>query len=559
MLRNLESRFAELPNVDIERSIMDLSSGHTTSFNTGFAIPIFISEVLPGDTWKVTTSAVTRLQTLLTPMMGNMYIDTFYFFCPTRILWNHWKEFLGENTSSPWVQQASYTVPKISSPTNGWNVNTIADYLGIPVGVEFNSSNGLMPSALPFRAYAMCCDQWLRDQNLTDPLNIPVGDSNQNGSNGSNYINDVVNGGVPFKVAKYHDYFTSCLPDPEKARTPVTFPLISGSRAPVMTYTDKHTGSGTPIYFNTSQGSSGDSADHDLFISGVDRASRSTTASFSPGGTGVYAWPVNLWADLSTSVGSVTINQLRLAFQMQKFYEKQALAGSRYRETLRYMFGVTVPDARMMIPEYLGGHRFPLTIHQVANTSIDQTNGNYLGDVGAMSNTSDIHDDFIKSFCEHGYIIGIACARYSHVYAQGLNRMWTRENYFDFYWPVFANIGEQPVYKYEIDATIRNGEDRKAVFGYNEAWSSYRYMPSRVSAEMRPGVQNSLASWHLADYYTSMPSLSDGWIREDLSPVDRVLAVTSQTANQIFADFWFDCQVTRAMPVFSIPGLIDHH
>lgn len=562
MLRNVESRFAEVPQIDIERSVLDMSHGHTTSFDAGLAIPFFRMQVLPGDTVDLSTSIVARLQTLLTPIFSNVYIDTMYFFVPYRICWNHWKEFLGENSAGPWAQQVSYTVPKISSPTNGWNVGTVADYLGVPPGVEFNSTNGLMPNVLDFRAYALCCQEWLRDQNLTDPLNIPLGDSNQIGSNGSNYINDVVNGGVPFKAAKYHDYFTSCLPDPQKTRTPVSFPLISGAQAPVYADATAHRHDTVQMYLinpaNRDGPYTGKYPLNANFGYSPGRASGHLSGYYDDSLVNAFALgPSNLYADLSTTVGSVTINQLRLAFQMQKFYEKQARGGSRYREQIKSMFGVNVPDARMMIPEYLGGHRFPLQIHQIANTSESSTSK--LGDLGAMSNTTDVNDDFIKSFSEHGVVLGIMVARYDHVYCQGLHRDFTRENYFDFYWPVFANIGEQPVYKYEIDATVRANEDRKAVFGYNEAWASYRYMPNRLSGEMRPQVQNNFASWHLGDNYSAMPSLSDGWIREDKSNIDRVLAVTSANANQILADIWFDLKVTRPMPVFSVPGLIDHH
>lgn len=553
MLRNLESRFAEVPQVDIPRSILDMSHGHTTSFNTGDLIPFFRMSVMPGDTVNLKTSIVTRLQTLLTPIMSNMSVDTYFFFIPYRLVWPHFVGFMGENLNGPWAQQTTYVPPKISSPTGGWNPGTIADYLGVPPGVEFKPTtaggDGLMPLALDFRAYALVCQEWFRDQNLTDPLNIPTGDSNQTGSNGSSYISDVANGGAPFKVAKFHDYFTSCLPDPQKNRNPVTFPLISGTLAPVGGQNAAHV-SPARVKWKLN----GDPVQTTEYIS--KNTENPGKAVFTDQPTGSYE-PMNLWADLSTSVGSVTVNQLRLAFQMQKFYERQASGGSRYREIIKSMFGTTVPDSRVQIPEYLGGHRFPLSIHQIANTS--QTSTADLGDLGAMSNTSDINDDFIKSFSEWGVILGVMCARYDHVYAQGLHRDFTRDDYFSWYWPVLANIGEQPVYKYEIDATKRNNENRLDVFGYNEAWASYRYMPSRCSGEMRPQVANSLAVWHLADNYAAMPSLSDGWVREDKTNVDRVLAVTSSQANQIFADIWFDCKVTRPMPVFSVPGLIDHH
>ena len=253
---------------------------------------------------------------------------------------------------------------------------------------------------------------------------------------------------------------------------------------------------------------------------------------------------------------NLSINELRLAFQLQKFYEKNARAGTRYREVLLEHFGVHSSDARMQIPEYLGGHRFPLAIHQVANQS--QGTNDFLGDLGAMSSTADVHEDFVKSFEEHGFVIGVCVVRYDHSYPQGLEKFWSRENVTDYYWPVFANIGEQPVYGREIYWSATDA-DNNTVIGYQEAWADYRYKPNRVSGEMRPGIANSLASWHLADYYTSLPTLSDSWIREDPANVDRVLAVTSATSNQVFADFYFKNVCTRCMPMYSIPGLIDHH
>lgn len=559
MLRDMETHYSTVPEIDTPRSIFDYSHGHTTSFNVGDLVPIGVFEVLPGDTWKCTISTVARLQTLLTPMMGNIYIDLTAHYVPMRLTWHHTKEFFGENSSGPWAQQTQYTIPKIESPTGGWSVGSIADYLGVPPKVEFktvaNGGDGLLPSALPFRAYALCCQEWWRDQNLTDPLNIPLSDATQTGSNGSNYITDVVNGGMPFKAAKLHDMFTSCLPDPQKNRNPVTFPLISGNLAPVKATQNDHNQFTGALHWRNSNGTALDSTQR-LHV-----VSNGSSQLNNPGSSVIGSYygniaPVNLWADLSGTVGSVTVNQLRLAFQMQKFYEELARGGSRYRELVRSMFNTTVPDARVQVPEYLGGTRFPLSIHQIANTTASSTAD--LGDLGAMSNTSDVNDTFIKSFTEHGFIVICAVARYEHVYSQGLERMFTRENYFDYMWPVLSCIGEQPIYKYQLDATVRSGENRREVFGYNEAWIDYRRHNSRISGEMRPGVANSLASWHLGDYYTQMPQLSDAWIREDKTNVDRVLAVTSATANQVFADFWFDIDVTRVMPVFSVPGLIDH-
>ena len=563
MNRNVESHFSELPQIDIQRSMFDRSSSHKTSFNVGELIPFYVDEVLPGDTFNVTTSCVVRLQTPLTPIMDNIYLDTFYFYVPNRLLWTHWKEFMGENTESAWIPQTEYTIPKLIPPENGWSVGSIADYFGIPplVGPDSRLVN---PSALPFRAYALICNEWFRDQNLTDPLNISLGDANQIGvAYGTNYITDVALGGAPFKVAKFHDYFTSALPNLQKGSAVNIFPVygqhqvgnansrIVDAFAPVITR-DSTVDWDRAIGLRFS----------DLSTSGDGSAVRKSTTSpyvFQSGGSDsntVVQVPTNLWADLSAA--NVTINQLRQAFQLQKFLEKNARAGTRYREILKEHFGVTSSDARMQIPEYLGGHRFPLSIHQVANQS--QGESDFLGDLGAMSNTSDVHEDFVHSFEEHGYVIGVCCVRYDHSYPQGLERFWFRRFNTDFYYPVFANIGEQVVWKNEIYWSPDVGDyETPNVFGYQEAWADYRYKPSRVSGEMRPGVPNSLASWHLSDYYSERPSLSDSWIREDKSNVDRVLSVTSSVANQVFADFYVKNIATRPMPMYSIPGLADHH
>lgn len=560
MNRNVESHFSELPSVDIQRSIFDRSSTHKTSFNVGELIPFYLDEVLPGDSFRITTSKVVRLQTLLTPVMDNLYLDTYYFFVPNRLVWDHWREFCGENTESAWVPTTEYQIPSISSPANGFETGTIADYLGLPIGVEWTNFASRRPSALPFRGYALICNEYFRDENLTDPLNIPTGDGNQTGTNGDSYINDVANGGKPFKVAKYHDYFTSCLPSPLKAAQEVTFPLISGDKAPVNALLESHLTPGVNVenlsalgFANVSGTTvSSFSGDHGIGMRNGALVHESVAASGIDG----YATPTNLWADLSTSVGAVSINQLRLAFQLQKFYERNARGGTRYIEILKSHFGVTSPDARLQRPEYLGGNRVPVQIHQVTNSA--QSEQDFLGDLGAMSVTSDISEDVEHSFTEHGYIFGVCCLRYDHSYPQGLEPFWCRRNFTDFYLPVFASLGEQPVYKSSIYADAATMTD-DSVFGYQEAWADYRYKPDRVSGEMRPGVANTLAAWHFADYYTSAPTLSDAWIREDMTNVDRTLAVTSAVANQAFADFYIKNICTRPMPMYSIPGLIDHH
>ena len=565
MNRNVESHFAQLPQIDIGRSTFDRSSSHKTSFDVGQLIPFFVEEILPGDSFKVTTSAVVRLQTLLTPIMDSMYMDTYYFFVPNRLVWTHWKEFMGENTSSAWYPETEYTVPRTAPPYGGWNVGTIADYMGIPPGiglVEGNPTNDsiVSPISLPFRGYALICDQWFRSEAVSDPLNITLGDTNSRGSNGTNYITDTELGGAPFKVAKYHDYFSSSLPSPQAGPdvgivntvTPVNQQIKNAAWAPVYARNDKvtfeNTGERTKQQLGWSVGSN-----NRVAVANSSEGSLYALSSNSTGYTSIT--PNNLWADISQA--NITINDLRLAFQLQKYFEKTARAGSRYREIILEHFGVRTSDARMMIPEYLGGHRFPLSIHQITNQA--QGESDFLGDLGAMSNTSDVHEDFTRSFEEHGFIIGVCCVRYDHSYPQGLERFWTRQNKLGYYYPVLANLGEQEVKKFELYWQPESAYEGNRIFGYQEAWAEYRYKPSRISGELRPGIQNSLSSWHLSDYYTDVPSLSDGWIREDKINVDRVLAVTSDVANQVFCDFYIKCIATRPMPMYSIPGLIDHH
>lgn len=583
MNRNVESHFSTVPYVDKPRSIFDRSFGHKTSFNCGELVPFYLEQnVLPGDTFRVTTSKVVRMQTLLTPIMDNMYLDTYYFFVPWRLVWTHVREFFGENTTSAWVQTTPYKIPGISAPAStGFASGTIADHFGLPVGVTWSTTDLNCPSALPFRAYALICNEFFRDENLTDPLNIPTGDSDQTGTNGTSYINDVANGGMPFKVAKFHDYFTSCLPSPQKAASPVSLNIVQGAIAPVYTGTTNYAQTVEPHYSFSSDSTktnpftstnnlvagwiknSSNQPDWSPWIRANGKTGNVNLTSGTSGDT--LGWsaannnlhsPIvdNYYADLTGAFGSVTVNELRLAFQLQRYYERLARGGSRYIEFCKSFFGAVSSDARLQRPEYLGGNRVPININQVINNA--QSANDYLGDLGAMSQTADIHEDFVKSFTEHGIIIGLMCVRYDHTYSQGINRAWMRRTLEQQYNPVFANLGESPVFKAEIYANgLMNSDD---VFGYQEAWADYRYMPDICSGEMRPAISNTLASWHLADNYNSAPTLSDGWIREDKTNVDRVLAVTSSVANQFWADIHVKNIATRVMPMFSVPGLIDH-
>ncbi len=564
MNRNVESHFALNPtNIDIRRSTFDRSHSLKTSFNVGDIVPFFIDEVLPGDTFNVDTSKVVRLQTLLTPVMDNIYLDTYFFFVPNRLTWSHWKQFNGENTESAWIPQTEYEVPQITAPSGtGWSVGTIADYLGVPTGVP-----NLSVSALPFRAYALVMNEWFRDENLSDPLVVPVDDATVAGVNTGTFVTDVAKGGLPYKAAKYHDYFTSCLPAPQKGPD-VLIPSATSGNYPVVALdslvSPDLASAPAQFYYNVPSSPtlypSGGSAALGFATDGK-LSTASSTMNF--GANGAVA-PANLWALSSGGLGA-SINQLRMAFQIQKLYEKDARGGSRYIEILKSHFGVTSPDARLQRPEYLGGNRIPININQVVQQSATASGETAQGTVTGMSVTTDTHSDFTKSFTEHGFVIGVMVARYDHTYQQGLERFWSRKDRFDYYWPVFANIGEQAVKNKEIYAQGPAKKDKAGnviddqVFGYQEAWADYRYKPSRVTGEMRSQYEKSLDVWHLADDYSALPMLSDSWIREDKTNVDRVLAVTSEVSNQLFADIYIKNRTTRPMPMYSIPGLIDHH
>lgn len=572
MSRNAESRFAINPTrIDMSRSTFDRPFSHKTTFNVGDIIPFYVDEVLPGDTHKIRTSKVVRMQTLLTPVMDNIYLDTYYFFVPDRIVWNHWKQFMGENTESAWIPSTEYEVPQITAPEGGWSEGTIADYMGVPTKIV-----GLSVNALPFRAYALIMNEWFRDENLCDPLNIPLDDATVQGVNTGTFVTDVAKGGLPYKAAKYHDYFTSALPAPQKGPD-VSIPVSLGANLPVygsgypLFVTDGTTLGGltslvppagaleTPGTLTSSNGYANIGTEVD--VNKLRTGSGKGVIVGVPTKEQMEGYPDVVGSGLVAvndgSVSVATINQLRLAFQIQKLYERDARGGTRYIEILKSHFGVTSPDARLQRPEYLGGNRIPITINQVVQNSGSMDGETPQGTTTAYSLTTDVHQEFTKSFVEHGFIIGVMVARYDHTYQQGLERFWSRKDRFDYYWPVFANIGEQAILNKEIYATGQDSDSE--VFGYQEAWADYRYKPSRVSGEMRSNAKTALDSWHLADDYDALPTLSDSWIREEPNNVNRVLAVTSEVSNQLFCDLYVQNRTTRPMPVYSIPGLIDHH
>ena len=570
MNRNTQSHFANVPTIDIRRSRFERTSNHKTTFSAGSLIPIYIDEVLAGDTHSLDMASVVRMTTPIKPLMDNIYMDTYFFFVPMRLLWDKFKEFMGQNDSTPWDDTTELEIPYIKPPAGGWNVGTVADYFGIPTGVSLDGDSS--PSALPFRAYALIWNEWFRDQNLQYPGEIPTDSSNPVGSNsgfdGSSSNPSLASlGGLPLPVSKYHDYFTSCLPAPQKGE-PVTIGLASStditinkpslslqsgsgsfSFSPFQLYDD--IGAPTPTGDVTS------SSLGTISIAGtkVDKLGGDNTYINMPGTTSSSF--ISGTADLS-SISAVTINELRTAFAIQRLLERDARSGTRYREVLRAHFGVTVPDSRAMIPEYLGGKRIPININQVLQTSATGETGTPQGNTAAYSHTSDSDSLFTYSATEPGYIIGVCAIRYDHSYQQGIERFWTRRRRFDFYYPALANIGETPVYRREIYAT-EDAASNATVFGYQEAWADYRYKPDRISGEFRSTYDKSLDVWHLGDEYSEAPTLSAGWIRETPNNIDRTLTVPSTSASQFLCDFAFKDIAVRPMPIYSVPGLIDHN
>lgn len=565
--------FASNPvSISISRSTFKRNSSVTTSFNVGEVVPFYVDEVLPGDTFNVKTHKLVRLQTPIAPFVTPMWMDTYYFFVPNRLVWKHWKEFQGENTESAWIPQTTYEVPQIKAPAGGWEVGTIADYMGIPTGVSDISVN-----ALPFRAYAKIMDYFFRNQALQDPFVIPDNETLQTGSNGSNYVSDVANGGKPWIARRYNDYFSQALPAPQKGPS-VTLPLFTGGTYPVV-------GNGNTLGFvGTPNGGSGIDTDFGLYYANNSAGTYTGMSDLAAGqavgsnvGAGTFPQPgkvlgvspdgdkSGLIAKVDGAVEGVTINELRAAFQLQKYYEQLARSGSRYSEVLKAQFHVDAQDYRLQNPEYLGGSHVSINVSQVVQNSATGADTTPQGNTAAYSLTTDSHHDFVKSFVEHGFVIGVCVVRYEHSYQQGIERFWSRKKVTDFYIPVFANLGEQAILNKEIYAqgsTVVDGSGAPyddQVFGYVPRWNEYRYKPNRITGEMRSSYKTSLDVWHLGDDYSQRPVLSDEWLREDKDTVDRVIAVSNRVSNQLFGDFYIENTTTRAMPLHSIPGLIDHH
>ena len=567
MNRNTESHFALTPSISIGRSKFERQFDHKTTLNCGDLVPIYCSDVLPGDSIKMRSSEIIRMMTPIAPVLDNAYADLFFFFVPNRLIWDNFKRFMGENDTAPWTQTNTYEVPQIVAPTAGWKKGSLADYFGYPTDI-----GSYKASALPFRAYVKIWNDWFQDENLKNPCYLTTGDSDINGTDkttlGANYdyTVDTEKGAAPCKVAKFHDYFTSALPSSQKGQA-VNIPL--GQSAPVIGTSEGHTGATidtAAVGKKIEQYGNVNSTSGTLYID-----SSGNPQNLAVGKT------IALGVDLSNAVGA-TVNQLRQAFAIQKYLEKDAMYGTRYIESVRAHFGVTNPDFRVQRAEYLGGKRIPINMNSLYGnqqttaglipTYTDPSNpspstltwttenGAPQGTPGAYSVTSDVNDSlFTHSFTEHGWIIGLVCIRTDHTYQQGLNRMFIRKSKWDFYTPEFANLGNQAILNKEIylDGTSTDNE----AFGYQEAWADYRFQPSYCSSEMRSTYAQSLDIWHYGDDYASRPYLSSEWIDEPSTNMARTLAV--QSHDQLFGDFYFSPIWTRPMPLYSIPGLIDHH
>lgn len=529
-----EYSFSVMPSVSISRSKFNRKSQHKTTMNHGYLYPIYCDEVLPGDTRSLDVASLIRMSTPIAPIMDNIYMDLFAFFVPNRIVWDHWKEFMGENNSSAGLPIVSYTVPKLNhmnpNLVQALPTNLCAYLYGIPVAEQTGVSYlQTFISALPARGYYKIYNRWFRNQNLTAP--IPVRTDDNFGvviGNSNDFTLELLQG------AKLADYFTKALPYAQKGNA-VSIPL----------------GNSAPVIVANSTLSTGSAYDVSL-LTGMN-------GKVGLGSSQSVAMQNQLTVDLAQATGA-TINQLRYAFQLQKLLEKDALYGSRYWEILSAHFGIQASDQSLQDPEYLGGTRININIDQVLSTAgYNNTSATTVGAPGANSVTARKGSLFTKSFTEHGYIFVIAIARHDQTYGQGLARQFTRSGRYDYYWPVFANLGAQDVKLKEIyfDAAA-NQATNDTVFGYQEAWAEYRYKPSMATGLLNPVEANSLNFWDLANNFGSAPTLSNSFILENRDNLARAL-VTGTTGPDYICDFYFVDTAVRPMPVYSIPGLIDHH
>jgi hypothetical protein len=544
MNRNNERRFNNVPETHVSRTRFNRDQNILTTFDAGKLIPFYVDEVLPGDTFSIDTAAIIRMTTPKYPVFDDAFIDFYYFFCPNRILWDDFKKFMGEAEDKPWMPKGTYKVPQIILRKQEQDVRvpfegSILDYMGVPTKIIGKEDKLVKINALPIRAYVKIWNEYFRDQNIGNPAVYKTDSTDvdyQESKETETEINlqKAYTGGRCLPVSRFHDYFSSCLPYPQ--RGPEITIALTGN-APVSTFKTENLK---------------EQLEHD-FGQNFNATSVSTPGVTTKSGMAFNDGVKNgyLGADLS-GIEATTINQLRQAFAVQHYYEALARGGSRYREQVRTLFGVSISDKTVQVPEYLGGGRYHVNINQIVQTSGQQTEADTpIGETGAMSVTPINESSFTKSFEEHGFIIGVMCVRHNHSYQQGLERFWSRSDRLDYYFPQFANLGEQPVKKKEIMLTGTATDDE--TFGYQEAWSDYRMKPNRVSGKMRSNAEGTLDFWHYADNYENVPTLSQEWMNESKTEIARTLIV--QDEPQFFGAIRVMNKTTRCMPLYSVPGL----